>query len=407
LINQFHQHRNVEMSRKHLVIPSARLPLALAFAMVAAAVPCRAEMFVSIQDGKLALADGVIKTVPGEDTLSLIELEDGRLRLVAETPVPNSLIGPPTSVAVTPDGRLALVTAGYRRDPGDATKTVTNDQISAVDLTSRPPRLIGSVTVGKAPAGISISGDGSRALVANHDDGTVSLLTIDTDGVVAIGSFGLGDSKSGPMHAAFLKDGRQALVSRDGDHRVSVLTVEETQVSVTGRDIYPGQRPDCVDVRAQGDLAVVANIGRGQGDADTISLIDLSLTPPRVVDTISVGQTPEAAFFSPDGRYVGVNVINGTNKPVASPFHNAKGMFVLLKVTGKTLEKASAVAIGTWTQGLAFSRDGKFVLVQNTSEGEVALLAIDDNVVRDTGQRLKVGGAPAAIRPVPAGPGAR
>ncbi len=31
--------------------------------------------------------------------------------------------------------------------------------------------------------------------------------------------------------------------------------------------------------------------GRGQGDSDTISLIDLKANPPRVVDTVTVGQT--------------------------------------------------------------------------------------------------------------------
>jgi len=69
----------------------------------------QAEWFVSVQDGKQVLDNGVIKTAPGDDVLALIEVKDGRAAIRAEVAVPTSVIGPPTSVAVTPDGGLALV----------------------------------------------------------------------------------------------------------------------------------------------------------------------------------------------------------------------------------------------------------------------------------------------------------
>jgi len=84
-----------------------------------------------------------------------------------------------------------------------------------------------------------------------------------------------------------------ALVTRDGDHKISVLSVDGTKVEYTKRDINAGLRPYGIDVSSKGDFAAVANIGIGQGDTDTVSLIDIRAKPPRVVETVSVGQTPE------------------------------------------------------------------------------------------------------------------
>jgi len=86
-----------------------------------------------------------------------------------------------------------------------------------------------------------------------------------------------------------------ALVTRDGDNKISVLSIDGTKVEYTKRDINAGLRPYGIDVSSKGDFAAVANIGIGQGDTDTVSLIDVRATPPRVVETVSVGQTPEAS----------------------------------------------------------------------------------------------------------------
>ena len=53
---------------------------------------------------------------------------------------------------------------------------------------------------------------------------------------------------------------------------------------------------------------MVGNIGRGTGDADTVSLLDLQKEPWRIVDTVSVGQTPEGIQTSPDGRFAAVAI---------------------------------------------------------------------------------------------------
>ena len=59
-----------------------------------------------------------------------------------------------------------------------------------------------------------------------------------------------------------------------------------------------GIRPYSLEISARGDIAVFSDQGGGQGDIDVINVIDLKSKPPRVVDTISVGQTPEGVSMS-------------------------------------------------------------------------------------------------------------
>src|SRR4051794_18587378 len=47
---------------------------------------------------------------PGKDTVSIVDIKNpGAPRIVASLPLMNSVFGPPTNLAVTPDNSLALV----------------------------------------------------------------------------------------------------------------------------------------------------------------------------------------------------------------------------------------------------------------------------------------------------------
>ena len=134
---------------------------------------------------------------------------------------------------------------------------------------------------------------------------------------------------------------------------------------------------------------MVGNLGRGTGDADTVSLLDLTREPWRVVDTVSVGQTPEGVAASPDNRHVAVTVMNGSNKPAGSPFHGP-GLVKLLRIENGRLSVASEARVGTWPQGVAFSADGRTLLVGNMVEREVQVLRVaEDGKLTDSGTRIR------------------
>ena len=355
--------------------------------------------FLSVQDGRAGLADGKSVVRDAVDTLAVVELSSGRLRVAHQIAMPTSLVGPPSSIAIAPGGRLALVSAATRRDPADAAKVASFDLVSVVALDpdgKAAPRVVASLRTGAGASGISINRAGKLALVANRVEGTVSVLSIEGEQVQAVGKVTLGD-KASPAHVAFTPDGHRALVSRDGDNRISVLTIDGRSVKLDARELYAGLRPYGLDVSPDGAWAAVTNLGAGQGDADTISLIDLRSNPPRVVDTATVGQTPEGIFFSPDGRSVGVTVIDGSNKPQASAFHGT-ARYRLFGIEGGRLRPTAELAGGQWLQGHAFTPDGRTVLVQDAANRQIRLYRNTGGTLADTGERVQLEGAPAALK---------
>jgi len=358
------------------------------------------QLLLSTNDNKVELVNGAATVVksPRPDTLTVIDTKSWPPKVVAELDVPGSVVGPPFSVAVAPDESIALVTANEKLDPSDPAKRIANNTMSVVDLAATPPRIVATLETGRAPAGVSINRAGTLALVANRGEGTVSIYTIQGKTVTPAGKVTIADAKSGTSHVAIAPDGKLALVTRDGDDRISVLSIDGAKVEYTKRDISAGLRPYGIDIASSGAFAAVANIGRGGGDADTVSIIDLKAKPPRVVSTLTVGQTPEGIKVSPDGSLVAAVVMNGSNKPKDSPFFNDGGKLVLLRVTGTDLSRASEAPIGHWSQGAAFSPDGKHVFVGNMVEKDIQVLALDGTTLRDTGLRIGVKGGPAAIR---------
>jgi len=374
--------------------------LALPFVMLAVVPVGHAQLAMSANDNKVMLVNGVTKVIANapSDTVAIIDLAARPPRLVAEVAVPASVVGPPLSVALTPDEGLALVTANQKVDPADPTKQTADNRLSVIDLKASPPAVIATLEAGKAPAGLSINRQGTLALVANREEGTVSVFTIQGKTVTPAGKVTVADAKSGVSHVTIAPNGKLALVSRDGDDRISVLSIDGTKVEYTKRDMNAGIRPYGIDIASNGAFVAVANIGRGQGDSDTISLIDLKATPPRVVDTVTVGQTPEGIKVSPDSTLVAVIMMNGSNKPKESPFYSDNGKLVLFRVTGTTLARVAEAPIGHWSQGVAFSADGKTILAGNMVEKDLWVFEWNGSTLRDTGQRIKVNGGSAALR---------
>ena len=369
-------------------------------ALVALVSVAAAQLAISANDNKVVLVNGTGTVVqnPPPDTVAIIDLKPFPPKLLAEIEVPTSVVGPPLSVAITPDESLALVTAAMKIDPNDATKQIPNNQLSVIDLQASPPKVIAQIATGKGPAGLSITRTGDLALVANRAEGTVSIFGIKGKQVNSLGTVNIGDEKTGVSHVAISPDGKTALVTRDGDNLISVLSIDGTKVEYTKRDMSAGQRPYGAAISATGTMAVVANIGRGSGDADTISVIDMMAKPVRVVETITVGQTPEGIMLSPDGKLCAVIIMNGSNKAKESPFYADYGKLLLYSVEGLKLTKLSETPIGHWSQGVAFSADSQYILVQNMVEKHLMVFKVINNKLEDTGQRLPMKGGPAAIR---------
>lgn len=367
-----------------------------AFTMVPAA---RAQLAVSSNDTKVVNVEGVNRIVenPSPDNVTIVDLGVSPPRVIGQLNAPGSVVGPPQSVAVAPDESIALVAASTKIDPNDPKKTAPDNRLSVIDLKASPPAVIATLELGVSPAGVSFSPDGKLVLVTNRGEGTVSILTVSGKTLTPTGKIQLGDAKSGPSHVAFFPDGKRALVTRDGDHRISVLSVDGTKVEDTKAYMVAGVRPYSISISSKGDLAVLTNQGGGQGDTDIISVIDLKKNPPRIVQSLPVGQIPEGATFSPDGTHVAVTIQNGSNKPKSHQSYNDHGVLMIYRVDGGKLTLAAEAKVGGWGQGVVWSKDGKTLLAQSMLDKALDVLSFDGKSLKVTGQ-IKVPGGPAGIR---------
>ena len=103
-------------------------------------------------------------------------------------------------------------------------------------------------------------------------------------------------------HAVFTPDGKHALVTKFNDHKVSVLDVNGDKVTYNKLDLPTGQWPYNVAVAPSGKIALTAdngNAGNSDGSVDTVSVVDLQLSPPRITDRVVVGDGPEGWAFHP------------------------------------------------------------------------------------------------------------
>lgn len=362
----------------------------------------RADLLISANDGKAVLINGV-NTVPDNpvpDSVTIINLAASPPKVTAEIQMPASLVGPPSSVAIARDESFALVTAATKIDPADKKKLVPDHIVSVIDLRASPPTVIGTQETGAGASGVAINPSGTLALVANRMEGSVSVFTISGKTLTPAGKLQLGDVKTEPSAVAFTPDGKRALVTRDGDNKITVLSVDGTKVALSGRDVYAGIRPYSLGISPRGDFAVVTNVGMGGGDDDTMSLIDLTANPPRTVDTVTVGPSPESMTIAPDGRHIAVTVINGTSKPKDSPFFHEHGRMPVYEVRHMKLVKVTEAPIGRWCQGAGWNKSSTLILMQCIVEQELEMFKFDGKTLTPAGV-IKVKGGPAGIATTP------
>ncbi len=338
---------------------------------------------------------------PGKDTVSIVDISNREApRIVASLPLMNSIFGPPTNLQITPDGKLALVanSMSWVQD-GSAWKPVPDTKIYVIDLTTSPPAHIATVEGGKQPSGLAINRQGTLALVTNRADNSLSVLSIQGKTVKLVDTVTIGEQVAA---VAFTPDGRRAFAVKFPGHKVAMLEVAGEKVAYTKYDMPVGQWPYNLDITPNGKLLLTAdngNAGGSDGHVDTVSVIDLEASPPRVIDRVVVGDAPEGFAISPTGEIAVAILLNGSAAvPKTAWFANRAGKVVVLKIDGKKVTKVGAVEVGGLPEGVVFSPDGKYLYVGNYTDRDVSILKVDGTTVTDTGKRLKLPGQPASMR---------
>lgn len=129
-----------------------------------AAVPAAAQtMIIGIDEKVTWDAKGKqLFTPPGKDAVSVVDISNPEApKIIANLPLMNSIFGPPVNLAVSPDGKLAVVanSMDWQKD-GDAWKPVPDNKL------------------------VVFSPDGQYIYVGNYMDRDVSILKVEKNGRV-------------------------------------------------------------------------------------------------------------------------------------------------------------------------------------------------------------------------------
>ena len=328
----------------------------LAASLLTAGLPgkARADIVLSSNDGHTVQDDQKKLIAPKDvhpDTVSIIDVSKYPPIIKATIEVPGSVVGPPTAAWLAKDESWAIVTSATKADPQAKDGIGPDDRVSVLDFTSNPPKITQSLNAGGGATTVRVSPNGKLALVANRSEGTVSVFSVANKQLTAVAKVDLGNKASLPSGIVFTHDGKSALLTRGGDNMVSMLHIDGTNVTVDPRPITTGMAPYTMDINAAGTLAAVSNMGRGDGDQDSVSLIDLTSKPFRVVETTGVPSGPEPLKFSPDGKFLAVGAEYGSTKPASHPFHQDKGLLTMFAVEGMTLVRLDECPDRTMERG--------------------------------------------------------
>ncbi len=141
-------------------------------------------------------------------------------------------------------------------------------------------------------------------------------------------------------------DGTAAIVALRDENGAAVLSIDGLSVSLTKERIATAVNPYAVDVSSDGHWAVIGNTGisRTVDDADVVTLVDVTQRPFRAVQQISVSATPEGVAISPDGRWIAVSAMAGSNLLVTDPGRHKLGTVALFAIQDGKATKVERVA---------------------------------------------------------------
>ena len=359
-----------------------------------------AQLMISGNESKIDLTSGTPRGIAGApaDSISILDFSQSPPSVRHITGIRNTVIGPPSNIAIAPDESFALIASSVVLDPKDTTKWIPDNVIHVLDLEAAPPKVIQEIASDKQPSGMSITRDGKLALVANRAAGTVSLLTIDGKKVSIKQTLEVCKPEDNISDVAITPDGKTAVASVCEGGYLALLKIENDTLVLTDRKFSVCGKPYRMVISPDGRFALTAGSGQGVPDVDAVTVVDLSLDPPRTVDYVLIPPGPESLEISPDGKLVAVVLMAGSNLPADKPLHVEQGIVALLARRENTFVKVQEIPTGPIPEGVAFSPDGKHLVVQCHPKRELWVFDVDGESLRDSGHRIEVPGMPSSLR---------
>jgi DNA-binding beta-propeller fold protein YncE len=351
-------------------------------------------------DQKVAYdANGQQNAAPGNDSVLIMDISNpAKPKIRASLPLMNSLLGPPTNLQITPDGKLGLVANSVvMNQDGSAWKTAPDTKLFVIDLNANPPKMTDTVTVGAQPSGIAISHKGDLALTANRAGKSVSVLSIENGTVKSLGDVPLEQEAAA---VAITPDGKRAFVCLNLVNKVAVLSIDGQKVTYDkAMDIPAGFNPYNIDITPDGKYLIASNTGAQKNNADAEVIIDPTGPHPHVIDLMSPGTGPEGFAISPNGKIAATPLLLGSGAKPSDWFKTKGGQLVVMSIgpNGK-LTVTGKAPLGGLPEGIAYSPNSEYVYVGNYIDKDLQVFRLVNGKPVQVGPNMKLPGQPASMR---------
>ena len=383
------------MTRRNALMATALVAICMVPNLVQAGTN---DILIGIDEKIVLGPNGQVVGPPGKDAVLVMDVTNpAKPKIRASLPLMNSVVGPPTNLQITPDGRLGLVANSVTTVPdGSAWKIAMDNKLFVIDLTANPPKLADTLTVGSQPSGMAISHKGDLALIANRDGKSVSVVSIAGGSAKVVGDVAIGEQAAAIAIAA---DGKRAFVCLNMVNKIGVLTINGTKVTYDkAMDIPAAFNPYNIDMTPDGKYAIASNTGAKGFNGDAEVIIEANGPHPHVVGLMTPGNGPEGFALSPNGKWAVAPLLLGSGDP-ASSYSLVKNDEAVLMTVGADgmLTVMNRAKLGTLPEGIAFSPKGDYVYIGNYTDRDLQTFHIENAklVQVDT---LKLPGQPASMR---------
>jgi DNA-binding beta-propeller fold protein YncE len=310
----------------------------------------------------------------------------------------NSLLGPPTNLQITPDGKLGLVANSVvMNQDGSGWKIAPDNKLFVIDMNATPPKLADTVTVGMQPSGMAISRNGDLALIANRAGKSVSVLSIQNGAVKLLGDVAMEQEAAAVVISP---DGKRAFVCLNLVNKIAVLAIDGQKVTYDkSLDIPSAVNPYNVDITADGKYVIASNTGAQQNNGDAEVVIEATGAHPHVVDIMSPGNGPEGFAISPNGKWAAVPLLLGSGAKDSDWFKTKSGELVVMAVgPGGKLTVTGKAALGGLPEAIAYSPNSDYIYVGNYVDKDLQVFRLNNGKPVQVGPDMKLPGQPASMR---------
>src|SRR4030095_7684790 len=172
-------------------------------------------------------------------------------------------------------------------------------------------------------------------------------------------------------------DGVNQIVQNPPPDNVTIVDLGVSPPKVVGQLNAPGSvvgPPQSVAIAPDESIALVAastkidpSDPKKTAPDNRLSVIDLKASPPAVIATLELGNSPAGVSFSPDGQLALV-----TNR--------GEGTVSILTVNGKTVTATGKIQLGdakSGPSGVVFLPDGKRALVTRDGDHRISVLSVN------------------------------